>query len=60
MLTAAVGRNAPHHRSSCKVALQPDDKSPGPERFEDVTWQEVASDIEGILDRDVDRQEALG
>ncbi len=49
-LTAAVGRNAPHRGSDCKAALPPDDKSLGPEHFEDAARQEAALDIEGVLD----------
>jgi hypothetical protein len=59
-LTAAVGRNAPRQGSGCKAALPPDDKGLGPKRFEDAARQEVALDIEGVLDGGVDRQETLG
>ena len=54
-LTAAVGRNAPDYGSGCKAALPPDDKSLGPKRFEDAAWQQVALDIEGVVDGGVDR-----
>jgi len=58
-LTAAVGRNAPHHGSGCQAALLPDSKRLGPKRLEDGARQKMALDVEGILDGGVDRQEAL-
>ena len=59
-LTAAVGRNAPHHGSGNNAALPPDSKRLGPKRLEDAALQQVALDIERVLDSGVDRQEALG
>jgi hypothetical protein len=59
-LTAAVGRNAPHHGSGCKAALPPDYKRLGPKRLEDAARKEMALDVEGVVDSGVDRQEALG
>ena len=59
-LTAAVGRNTPHDGSDCKAALPPDSKRLGPKRLEDAARQQVALDIEGVLDSGVNREEALG
>ena len=59
-LTAAVGRNAPHLGSDCGAAPPPDDKRLGPKRLEDAAREEMALDIEGVLDGGVNRKEALG
>ena len=59
-LTAADGRNAPSSGSGCEAALPPDSKRLGSKTLEDAAWQEVALDVEGVLDGGVDRQEALG
>jgi hypothetical protein len=59
-LTAAVGRNAPHHGSGCEAAVPPDRKRLGPKRLEDAARQQVALDIEGVLDSGMNREEALG
>ena len=59
-LTAAVGCKAPNFASFCEAALLPDGKRLGPKRLEDVAWQKMALDIEGVLDGGVDREETLG
>ena len=59
-LTAAVGRRAPDFGSGCEAALLPDGKRLGSKRLEDVAWQKMSLDIEGVLDGSVDRQETLG
>jgi hypothetical protein len=59
-LTAPHGRNASDHGSGCKATLPPDSKRLGPKRLEDVAWQKMALDIEGVLDSGVNREEALG
>ena len=58
-LTAAVGRDAPHHGSGCKAALPPDSKRLGPKCLEDGARQKMALDVKGVLDGGMDRQEAL-
>jgi hypothetical protein len=40
--------------------LLPDDKRLGPKRLEDAARQQVALDIEGVLDSGMNRQEVLG
>ena len=59
-LTDAVGQDAQHQGSGCDADLPPDSKCLGPKRLKDTAWQEVALDIEGVLDGGVDREEALG
>ncbi len=59
-LTAADGRNAPSSGSGCEAALPPDSKRLSPKTLEDAAWQEVALDVESVLDGGVNRQEALG
>ncbi len=59
-LTAAVGRNALHHGSDRGAAVPPNVKRLGPKLPEDAARQEMALDVEGVLDGGVDRQEALG
>lgn len=59
-LSAADDGNAPLSGSGCDTAFPPDSKRLGPKRFEDAAWQEVALDVEGIVDSGVDRQKALG
>jgi hypothetical protein len=59
-LTPAVGRRAPDVGSGCEAALPPYSKRLGAKRLEDAARQEVALDVEGVLDGGVDCQEALG
>ena len=46
--------------SDRSAAVAPDIKRLGSKTLEDAAWQEVALDVEGVLDGGVDRQEALG
>jgi hypothetical protein len=59
-LAAAVGRNAPYHGSDRSAAVPPNVERLGPELFEDVARQEMALDVEGVVDGGVDREETLG
>lgn len=59
-LTAAVGRKAPDPGLGCEATLLPDGKRLSPKHFEDAAWQEMALDVEGVLDGGVDCQETLG
>jgi len=59
-LSAADDGNAPLSGSGCDTALPPDSKRLGPKLPEDAARQEMALDVEGVLDGGVDREEALG
>ena len=59
-LTAAVGRDAPHLGLDCGAAAAPNVKRLGPKFLEEAARQQVALDIEGVLNRGVDCEETLG
>jgi len=59
MLTGGI-RNRPLSGLSGPPTLVPDSKRLGSKRLEDMARQQVALDIEGVLDSGIDRQEALG
>jgi hypothetical protein len=59
-LTAAVGWEAPELGLGYEATLPPDSKRLGPKRLEDAAWQEVALNVEGVLDGGVYCQEAVG
>ena len=46
--------------SGSEAALLPDSKRIGTKILEDVAWQKMALDVEGVLDGGMDRQETLG
>jgi len=54
-LTTAVGRNATHLGSDRGAAVPPNVKRLGPKCLKEVARQQMALDIEGVLDSGVDR-----
>ncbi len=53
-LTAAVGRDALHLGSGCGAAVAPNVKRLGPKCLEEAARQQVALDIEGVVDGGMD------